>query len=353
MGFAVFSVMQRAHTRGRWIAPYVFLFVLALVFRLETIANFRLGSVVRVRSQHHTMRNRTLVVVNGQLRGGERAWTSLLKHAVPANADLALFVPQVSLDKNPNSSLIHEARFVNTVKEYEDWGVVLDEAVQEKCPSEKGKWRRLCDYEWQFLGGVAGGCKHMGSSGILLAYRYMVQKWLEAKIEKYDWVVYTRSDYLYLCDVPPNYSADAIHVRLGEEYGGYSDRHTVMPRALSLKALNITLDLVCNSDWYLEMALSEEMPSLKALLGFLLRERPRDVTNLETMLKVYFHERAALQVKQFPFPGFTVRRPEGDDGRWSGPQDVEEFDLLGWGVKIKYVSEFEMAKATCGGLPHT
>ena len=98
-----------------------------------------------------------------QARGGELAWKSLHKHLLePLDAHLALMFTETQ-----QPTMLHElAQYSWTVPEYEDWGVVLDQAAAQCHPNpERIPWRELCSVPDQFLGGVGHGCRHRGSAG--------------------------------------------------------------------------------------------------------------------------------------------------------------------------------------------
>jgi hypothetical protein len=83
----------------------------------------------------------------------------------------------------------------------------------------------------------------MGSSSDTLGVHVVM-------IFQYDWIIFSRSDYLYLCparerleDLP----RDSIYIPNGVDYGGFTDRHHVMPTELALLALNVSESVVL--DW--------------------------------------------------------------------------------------------------------
>ncbi|CAK0825714.1 unnamed protein product, partial [Prorocentrum cordatum] len=135
--------------------------------------------------------------------------------------------------------------------------------------SDRTDWRdQLCQMaDGQFLGGVAN-C-HVGSSGILLAYRYIVQQRLrELRAQRggknpYKWVVLTRADYLYGCDLPSlhNFSkvdgqhfvADAYNVPDEQGYRGITDRFSVLPGDLADKVLDVPRYLLSEPDFWKEL----------------------------------------------------------------------------------------------------
>jgi hypothetical protein len=73
--------------------------------------------------------------------------------------------------------------------------------MEEEPEEAEAEWRTLCEVKEQWLGGVQN-CDHPASSGILLAFRWLVaQKMLSLNLaHQYDYFVMTRADHLYLCD---------------------------------------------------------------------------------------------------------------------------------------------------------
>lgn len=271
-----------------------------------------------------------LVILNGQLRGGPVAWSSLQENLLDFyNADLALIGPPFNSSQagQASESLRRRAKYIWTVPEYSDWGVVLD-MIQ----GNNSNWRALCKYNstsqvsaygLQYLGGVSR-C-HAGSSGILLAYRYLTSlKLIEhSLVDYYEWFIYTRSDYTYLCHPPSiaKFSSAFVYVPYGEGYGGVTDRHTYIPAHRVLQVLNITTDIVVNwKIWY-------ESPA----------------SNLEQVIKTYF-ERAGICYKNFGHTAFTVRRQD-DPTRWShgSPNEV----IGKYNLKLKYWGEMAEANESC------
>jgi len=179
--------------------------------------------------------NRTLVILNGSPRGGEKAWNSLYTQVLDMNhADLALAFGESS---NRNSSLYSRAKYTWEFPEYEDWGGALDQIGTG--------WRRWANKS-NIMGGVNGT---KGSGAIIMYVRWFVKEQLQREpglLDQYDWFVYTRSDHYYLCphDLQPfKQDPHSLYIPRGEEYGGYTDRHLVAPRALILRALSIVDDV--------------------------------------------------------------------------------------------------------------
>lgn len=269
-----------------------------------------------------------LVIVNGQLRGGPIAWRSLEQYVLNYyNADLALIGPPLMKHETAVKKLVHRAKYVWVVEEYDDWGVVLDSIADNDTA-----WRALCKLDpttklapvkIQFLGGVKD-C-HAGSAGILLAYRYLTaQKLIEyGLLDSYEWFIYTRSDYVYLCHPPPlqSFSPFYVHMPHEEGYGGITDRHTYIPQHEILQVLNVSVDLVRNwKVWY-----------------------EYNEMNLEMLLKRYF-DRTGICYRNFAHTAFTVRRQD-DPTRWEKGHANKLVDK--YNVTVKYDGELREATSSC------
>ena len=274
---------------------------------------------------------KVLVIINGQMRGGLIAWNSLKQYVLDFyNADLAYLGPPTS----EHNILYQRAKYIWEEKEHDDWGEVLD-AVNNGDTS----WRSLCRfnpqtnkvenpegiYDLQFLGGVKN-C-HDGSAGILLAYRYLAYKYIqESSFQNvYDWFIYTRSDYTYLCS-PPNidfFLSTTVYVQSVCGYGGLSDRHTYIPSNLVLSALNITADLVNDWHYYYNLKIKKQ--------------------NLEILIKEYFVKKG-IPHDFFRHTAFTVRA-DNDSTRWRVGKVHEK--MIGTGLKVKYLEELDEASKNC------
>lgn len=272
-------------------------------------------------------KGKVLVIINGQLRGGPVAWSSMEKKLLDFyGADLALIGPPISIKEQVAASLRQRAKYIWTVPEYEDWGVILDTIYDD------ASWRALCKFNestktsaphLQFLGGVKK-C-HPGSAGILLAYRYLTMtKILDHGLaDIYEWFIYTRSDYTYLCSPPPihQFSTAYLHIPNSEGYGGVTDRHTYIPGHLILKVLNVTNDVVKNWKYWEVFR----------------------VMNLEILLKVYF-VKYQICFQKFDHTAFTVRRKD-DPTRWS--VGVQHDSLSAFNLTLKYHEEIIEANNSC------
>jgi len=228
--------------------------------------------------------------------------------------------------------LWQHAKYQWSMPEQSDWGNVISRAGG--CTSEL--WRqKLCRQQGpikrQFLGGVSR-C-HQGSAGILLAYRYIAWYLLQELrlLQHYEWIVFTRSDYLFAC--PPKEDLgtlprDKIYVPRSSGYGGVTDRYTLMPSSLALLALNVTADIVRNHQRYD------------------LKHGGRYGMNLEWVLMTYF-QRAGLDVGRLCHTAFTALS-SSDDTRWSHRKTPGQGSMLKrLGFSVKYPQELNEVQECC------
>ena len=118
------------------------------------------------------------------------------------------------------------------------------------------------------------------------------------------------------------------YVPIGEEYGGYTDRHILGSGEIFFKMVNMTQEIVCNVNHFKDVQ----------------QQGPADELNIEiTQLRVW--DDLTIPIKQFNSTSFLVRLPD-DPARWSqgGQNDIlSQFDNL----MIKYPGELQRALETC------
>ena len=264
---------------------------------------------------HHHAANKTLVITLGNLRGGEQAWQSLYEHVLDVNcADLAITISDDE-QQMTTSSMVQRAHYVWTHDEYTDWGAALDKIGGD------GGWRRIALKNKGT--GLLGGTKEdpEGSGAVIFWLRWLVSKQIRhLQLDKaYDRFIVTRTDHYYGCahDIS-DFDPHSVWIPLGEDSGGYTDRHLVASKSNVLKALDIVPPLVVDPGKYEGF---EGIP--------------------EMLIKLRLEEES-IQVQRFPRMMFTCAVP-GDSTRWQRmwSKPVAE------GVHLKYGWEYLETKRVC------
>lgn len=291
--------------------------------------------------------DRTLYVPIGRLRGGVEAWCSFAR-TLPRNSSVALFLG----DPNPPD----ERAFKACLDKY---NVPLLTTWYSGEPKES--WAEFLDFDrqdWfkndrlpaaQYLGKISPD--HEGTGGILLAYRYLLQKKVrEIGPHKFDRLVLTRSDFLYMCPQELPLPNDRIYIVHGEAYGGVTDRHTVFPWGMADVGLNVTSWLAHATD----VELTRQCPKGWGRLLWRCRHlwlngqwATRKYYNLEQLLAYYF-ETMGLPVQFMPRVQFLVRRDSAkDSSTWSQGENLDAA-LNNRRILVKYPEEYAEALQTCG-----
>ncbi|GAX78672.1 hypothetical protein CEUSTIGMA_g6110.t1 [Chlamydomonas eustigma] len=286
---------------------------------------------------------RWLVVVMGQLRGGGLVYRSFSHHILDAlRADLALLGPP---DDSADTLLLQQRakyKWIHPDPENGDWGPVLT-----RLANGSDAWKRLCKVTHKetnnsividFLGSAgapAGSLCWAAGSGII---HYINKRLIQLELEKihvektYDWIVVTRSDYLYLCPIPRlNLNKATIYAPQGEEYGGICDRFAIFSAEIALTVLNVTNHLLSNMDFWIK---TWELSIYS------------DYINPERMLYMYYKTLSpSIQMDKYLHPGFTVRRPDKDPTKYREGEDSKQFSP--YGIRVKYSGEYEHAMESC------
>lgn len=290
------------------------------------------------------VKSKVLVILYGRIRGDRVMHSSLLYRLLePWNADLALLAPITS-----ETPLVKGARYVWNVSDVDDWHTHLSDIKNSQrvwanaCSKQVTKKVRRTVNKGSgvirgpvYLGGV-GQCAHANSKqGFNLVFRHLAQKFiLQNNVQEvYDWIVFTRSDFLYLCDVPPldTFSRNCVTVPYGQDFGGFNDRFHIIPNNLVIKALNIATDLVENWDVYGKRPCSNSF------------------CNIEGAIARHFGSEH-IQVCRFQNPGVLVHAER------SGMRHVVKADRSGKdskhlqskGYLVKYPEEIKHARSRCG-----
>ncbi|KAL7450370.1 hypothetical protein ACHAWC_002299 [Mediolabrus comicus] len=301
--------------------------------------------------------NSSLVIIMGNLRGGEQAWQSLYKNVLDVNSgDLALIIGEEQKQQSKqdaaddeqlsypyNSSLYKRAKYIWTFPEYEDWADAIDliftyntaTTTNSSNSSESQSWRethlpQFTKKRTGLLGGVKG---YYGSGAIIFMIRWFLsQRLVEHSrpddvtiLNQYERFVLTRADHYYQC--PHDYqtldlSNNTMWIPQGEAYGGYTDRHLIVSRDNILDALDIFPTLFQQTNQQLQDWIAVGTPE-----SILKRVWTSKGLHVRTMKRVMFTCATLF-----------------DTSRWKQPKG----DVPGVpGLLKKYESEYNQTQVNC------
>lgn len=208
--------------------------------------------------------------------------------------------------------------------------------IAKKCGNNMFWARELVSYfPGNVFSGIGGGDMNAGSGAMLYFFRYVaLQEILRQSLDReYTHVVITRSDYEYTAPHPTRMDTRSLWIPQGEDYGGVTDRHTVIPMGLAVPALNIVEESVTRTG-------SELMEHLGV------KHRVLDL-NPEGYLKMYY-EANGLKLTRFPRIMFSVRDTnDGQASTWAKGEAIEGFAS---NVLVKYRTEYSDSLATAYAL---
>jgi hypothetical protein len=277
-----------------------------------------------------TESNSSLVIIIGNLRGGEQAWGTLYKNVLDINsADLALMIGQnnsTSHNLYSNSSLYNRAKYIFTFAEYDDWADALDLIYGTVWREMHLPYFAKKSSHTGLLGGVKG---YPGSGAIIFMIRWFLSQQLLTYpdiLNQYERFVITRADHYYQC--PHEYhsldlSDNTMWVPQGEDWGGYTDRHLIVSRSNVLDALDI-------------------FPTLLGRPGEELGEWMGSGKNPERALQFVWSLKG-LKVKSIKRVMFTVATPF-DTTRWRQAENIVPGVP---GLLKKYEKEYDLTQSNC------
>ena len=179
---------------------------------------------------------KVLVAVAGTTRAWELCWDGFASHVLDElGADLALCTG----DRDPRPIPFYErAKYTWSFEQPDDWADVYDRVVGD--PS----WRALLRPGDHLLGGVRSTEHPQPGVGALVIYmRWLLKQSLVRSrlIAEYDWLILTRSDFLWELPHPRlrHLSERRVYTFDGEHYGGISLRHLIAPRRHAERLLSL------------------------------------------------------------------------------------------------------------------
>lgn len=267
------------------------------------------------------MTKRVLAIILAETRASELTFELFRKNLLePLKADLALCVGD---GKNETPNPFYEAaKHVWVAREPKDWADGFDELAGH------GNWRELLHVHGSWLGGIKHATlQQTGSGAIQIFFREFLRRQIEQHdiASQYDWVIVSRSDFMWTLPYPSIdlFSEETVYFPDGEWYGGYTDRHVMIPRKLLGTALNVTKDV---------------FSSPQELRDRMLRKGPLP-WNIEQFMWFRFAELGLTKrVRFFPYAMFAVR-PEGGRTSWS----VGDYNLE-YRLYVKYPKELVNTK---------
>jgi hypothetical protein len=277
--------------------------------------------------------NRTLVMMWGNARGGERAWKSFYENVLDVNnADLALMVGDTD-EFYQNVSLFDRAKYHWQFNEYDDWAEPIT-----LLNHNSSSWQdRIYPYILSDSG-ILGGVKHAnfyGSGAIALVVRYYLYSAIKQyKLdEKYDRFIITRTDHYYSCphDISELQPAEHVFIPQGEDYFGICDRHTVLHSSNVASVLDVLRPLIAFPEEY-------SIP-----LGFY-PSGPEQIL-YRTMTRM--HQIHPSMIHRFPRVMFTCGDASHQDmSRYIFRPDSNHLVYPEF-VRYKYYAEYRGSKKTC------
>jgi hypothetical protein len=298
--------------------------------------------------KHEHKQLRTLVVVIGNLRGGEDTWLTLVNQLLlPNHADLALVIGDGA--NHSSSSLYNRAKYLYEFPEFPDWADAVDliPSVNNTSNATKSSnttnWRTSIlphvrpSGEWSsFLGGIEG----IGGSGVIhFMARYYVQQLIlkHDLLSKYDRFVVTRSDHFYQCRQDLGLLDNRfVWVPTEEDYRGICDRHVVCNSSMVMKVLNVLPSLI-------------QTPELYRPLSQIKEDNPE-----RFLWRAWNATGVAPVVRRFHRTMFTLRQVsvDGTRGQSASYSNLPGDSFLNQrGLRVKYAHEYYSAHCTCRGKP--
>jgi len=271
-------------------------------------------------------RPRTLVAVVGTTRAWELTWESFASNLLDElGADLALCVGD--RDRAPNP-FYERAKFIWSVHQPDDWADAYDRAVGDS------SWRSLLRPGDHLLGGVSSTEHPPPGAGALIIYmRSFLKLSLERSgiIEGYDWLVLTRSDFLWPLPHPDPRLLSERHLYAfdGEQWGGVCGRHLVVHRRLAERLLGLYDPVFADPS-----GLRRRLDRSSIAAGW-------NLMNIERFQATRLRETGLMRrLRYLPYVPFIVRAPGGPTGWKTGVFDER------LGSYVKYPSERERSEIT-------
>jgi hypothetical protein len=178
---------------------------------------------------------KVLVALIGETRAWELTAESFFSNLLdPLGADLAICGRS---GESPNP-LYERAKYIWSHDELGDWAKEYDRAVGST------DWRCLLPTDPKLLGGIEDPEHPQTASGaILWFYRALLARSIDEDglLDRYDWIIVSRSDLMWPLPHPPVARLSRRHIYFldGEQYGGVTDRHAILPSRYAAPYLHL------------------------------------------------------------------------------------------------------------------
>jgi hypothetical protein len=245
------------------LALFCFGLLFSLAFKLDLVDYEKIGpSIVPLNSyaieykpfisNSKHIYNKTLVIMIGNIRGGEATHWSMYRHLLDVNKADCVLITAIEPVKR-SSSLYSRCKAIWELYEHNLWSDALDMLVIGRNTTPIDYWKSFDDKK---IFTYIRNKKNRTSAPISMFSRWAVKQMLFRYDlhHKYDRFVITRNDHYYACDDdyrPLNHS-DSIYIVSGSDAKGFNDRHWICPRSYIFQCLSLADNIIQNPQDYAE-----------------------------------------------------------------------------------------------------
>jgi hypothetical protein len=293
------------------------------------------------------LRNKTLVILIGDLRCGEPAWQSLAKQVLDYNAaDLALFTHPPEQIMYQHSSLLDRSIHTEMVPNYTDWSIALD-----LINNGDDSWRHAVQkyFPPTSHGHVLGGLPGYQASGVIVnSYKWFVLQTMKRLgwITHYDRFVVTRTDQYYPCPLDLSKLDNAyVWVPTGEDWKGITDRFVIFGADRADAALDTIAPFLRDPQSFRKV-----LPNQSYYLNLLVGWQWYFPNCEQFLLRMWEHNGLAPHfIRRFPRTMYSCMHPQRDKSRWGVSKGFAKQHQ----VHYKYDQEYAAAVRTCPAVRAT
>ncbi len=264
----------------------------------------------------------TLTILLNSTRDADACFPLMAKNLLdPLDSDLAFCG---AFPASNDDIIISSSKYIWGHEEPSDWAHVVDH-----WRDNQGAWRKVNKLSMNnHLFGL-GAKDGIVGSGIIVTYwrDYLSTCLTEDIVSKYDWFVFTRSDFYWNIPHPSVslLSSEHIYIQDSEYHGGVPDRHFIVPQRMVRQFAQLSSPIFCDPSGLIDRVEASDAPAL----------------NIEAFLKFRLRELGLFSsVLALPQLGFLVRSPAEDSRHSLGELH------RGLGLYIKYIAEFRAASYT-------